>query len=343
MPLRRTPTKRKSPRNIDEVPDNSVSIQETSKPVKSRKGRKENNNFCALCNNLIVGDFVSCLSCQKNFDLECAGISRKVFEEKDKIKSWTCDLNCKLKINSKEPVSEEKIINLDQNQVLLIINDLQSQLKILSESLNCLSNKYDELLAINSKLNEENQNLKASSSANLTNNRNCSDDYINEINDLKQYNIRKNIIIKGIKLTENDDPMIVFLRIANFLNSTINDSYIEDLKVRFDKNNKFSTILVKFCNFGAKKLFTGCRKGKKISPSDIGFTGMKNIIIEDELTRANQDLLRESKTILKKYNFKFIWILNGRVCFKLDEKSSYYFVKSMKNLAEIEKDLIRNY
>lgn len=32
---------------------------------------------------------------------------------------------------------------------------MQSQLKILSESLNCLSNKYDELLAINSKLNEE--------------------------------------------------------------------------------------------------------------------------------------------------------------------------------------------
>lgn len=85
--------------------------------------------------------------------MECAGINRKVFEEKDKIK-LNCGLtNCKSKIISKsiskKSVSEEKIINLEQ---------------ILSESLNCLSNKYDELLAINSKLNEENKILKASSS-----------------------------------------------------------------------------------------------------------------------------------------------------------------------------------
>lgn len=82
----------------------------------------------------------------------------------------------------------------------------------------------------------------------------------NEINLLKQYNIRKNIVIKGIFVNDRDDPMILFMKIAKFLQVDIYERDIEKIFVKridFKDNEKdlnLSTIYVKFFDFQIKKI-----------------------------------------------------------------------------------------
>lgn len=101
--------------------------------------------------------------------------------------------------------------------------------------------------------------------------------------------------------------------------------------------------MLNFLIFKLKKYFIKSRKGKKISPLDIEVSGLKNIIIEDQLTQANSYLLKEAKNVLRRYDCKFIWILNGQICYRYNENSPHYIINSLNHLREIESQIINDY
>lgn len=286
---------------------------------------------------------INCKSCLKKFHLECAGINRIEYKNKEKKDSWICSIAC-IQTTSKAQ-STDSIISkpkIDQNNLLTVIDDLQLQIKNLTEFQAILSKKYEELLLINEKT-KPNEILKEQSNSEINRNQKFVE-LRNDINLLKQYNIRKNIVIKGIYVKEGDDLMKIFLEIANFLQVDIYERDIEKIFVRQSENkeNQFSTIYVKFFDFQIKKYFIKARKGRKITPLDIQVFGLKNIIIEDQLTQENSNLLKEAKNILRRYDCKFIWVLNGQICYKYNENSQHYIINSLNHLREIESQIIKN-
>lgn len=94
-------------------------------------------------------------------------------------------------------------------------------------------------------------------------------------------------------------------------------------------------------NFQIKKHFIKERKGRKICPLDIDVNGFRNIIIEEQLTTETSYLLKEAKCVLKRYDCKFIWVLNGTVCYRYNENAPHYTINTLNHLRDIESQIIK--
>lgn len=325
-----------------------LTLLPASKTKKSEKTTDLPACCCSLCFEEIENIKINCHSCLKPFHLECAGFNRLEYRIQEKKDSWVCSIEC-IQSNSKTKSSGsgKKVSapqKIDQNNLLSTISDLQTQIKNLTDFQETLSKKYEELVSLHSKAFNENGNIK---DINLESNKAKDLSELKyEINLLKQYNIRKNIVIKGINVEEGDDPLALFMKIANFLNVDIYERDIEKIYVKHteikDKQNSriFSTIYVNFFDFQIKRTFIKSRKGRKITPLDLQVSGLKNIIIEDQLTQENSYLLKEAKNILRRYDCKFIWVLNGQICYRYNENSQHYIINSLNHLREIESKII---
>lgn len=342
---------------------------EVKKSEKEKKGsrgeigknielNKEVGKYCGLCFDQIEeGRFVSCIDCQKEYHLECAGFNRIQYKDNKK-PLWFCSLECDQRNNCENlPINLGKQVSKEgKKEVSYEIENLKLQIASLMKFQENLASKYAELVQINTNLSEQLEtikdsirknntcedeksisNLKEKKSENLETIENIEAD----LNSLKQYHLRKNIVIKGVKLLESE-PAEIFKKILEFLKC---DIYInEDIKSVFvlkeTEEKNFFKIIVKFYSLQIKNYFLRCRKGVKITPQDINEKGMKNIIIEDQLTKENIKLLKEAKN-LTKFGVKFVWILRGRICYKIKENTQYHIIYSFKHLQSIERGIIQ--
>lgn len=362
MSLLRTPMKsppRKSSRLQNQEKMESVKPKNIqSEQIKGRKKNittnlnenvmdnlKQSNNFCHLCLDEIEArdKFVSCISCEKIFHVECAGVNRVLYKQELTKSTWICSLNCITPNSEHSDLPKSNDINKDV--ISLKICELENEIIMLSEFQKSLIQKYEELVEFNNNIKEllkSTNESKEQPTAEL-NNFSEIDKLKFELNQLQQNNIRKNIIIKGININKGDNLLLIFMKIVKFLDSNIQEMEVENIFVKFgSREANCSSLFVKFVNYNAKKLFINSRKGKIITPVDIEVSGKKYIIIEDQLTKENTNLLRDSRNILKNHDFKFIWILNGKICGKFDEKSKYFIIHSLKHLREIENSIIKN-
>lgn len=319
----------------------------------SDKGKNLPAICCSLCHEEINSSeknikFIDCKSCLKKYHLECAGVNRIEYKNKDLIDSWVCSIGCIQSSSKIQPSKNIKTIQkLDQNNIQSSIIELQNQIKDLIEFQVTLSKKYDEIVLLNSQVNNPKEIKKDQRSLESNKTKDFSE-LKNEINLLKQYNIRKNIVIKGIYVKDEDDPLKIFMKISKFLEIDIYERDIEKVYVKniYNKENQndlnFSIIYVKFFDYQIKKFFTRARKGRKITPLDIEVTGLKNIIIEEQLTSESSYLLKESKNILRRYDCRFIWVLNGQICYRFSENLQHYTINSLSHLRDIERQFIKN-
>lgn len=153
-----------------------------------------------------------------------------------------------------------------------------------------MSQTYDELVSINKNISKEINEIRKGNSGSST-----FTEFKTELNLIKQFNIRTNIVIKGIYIKKDDDPLEIFMRLVKHLA----DVYETDIEKAYIKENSNSTTLfINFFEYKIKKLFTNSRKGRRITPSDIYANGQNFIIIEDQLIKENSKLLKESKVVL---------------------------------------------
>lgn len=315
----------------------SSSVQNKNS-VKNFKTSEEITSSCSFCHELLEKRTINCICCLKKFHLECAGINRIEIKNPDIKNQWICSSDCGAKTNS----TLDKPVRLNSNKNYIALEDLETQIKNLIDFQEQLSKKYDELVLLNQKISKEiseikkeNNDLKVNHSSSLS-----LAEINNEINCFKQFNIRNHIVIKGIKFSKSDKPLEIFMRLVNFLNAEVYEADIEKAFIQENFNSNSATLFVCFFEYRIKKVFINSRQGRRITPNDISTSGQNFIIIEDQLTKENSKLLKETKVVLKRYKFKFIWVRDGKICFRFDETRPYFLVNSLSHLREIEKDIL---
>ena len=80
---------------------------------------------------------------------------------------------------------------------------------------------------------------------------------------------------------------------------------------------------IKLCfdNEKNKNELLQAKKKKKITTKDLGYSVENFIYVDHDLTKKNQELYKQARLFKRDKQFKFIWIKNGKIYLREDEKS----------------------
>lgn len=149
---------------------------------------------------------------------------------------------------------------------------------------------------------------------------------------LDQQELNTNIVIRGVEVKE-DTPTSELLAVYEGLRSHLNISNEADLlpvSVSVLKSNSakpntsIRPIRVQLPTVAAKAKLLQVRRVKKdIHPSDIGLNSASRrpILISEQLTRSNQELLYQARSLRGQDKFKFVWSTNGQILARQKENS----------------------
>lgn len=227
-----------------------------------------------------------------------------------------------------------------------IYTQLQNLVKEMHEikmSINFMSNKYDDLIQIHNTTVNENKKLKAELS-NITHEHQHLQKQVGEINEIintsKQNDLKNNIIIFGPPPFNNNlEVEESFEKILNKLHIQNNEINIENIyQLKNNNNNNKPPPLVVHCRDAhSKEKIMQMRKVNDLYTTDIGFKTKHKIIITDQLTAHNQQILNEAKQ-LRTHNYKFIWYKNGKILVKKNTNAPTIIIKSVEQVQHLKTD-----
>lgn len=282
------------------------------------------------CNNTYA---IACNKCDKWYHCDCAKITKsKLTSYEKELKNpngerWFCE-PCKSEVNDKIMIPENNTKNKkkyatnavsndnnDNNEITL--QDIMDKLQIIEKKQSDLLERYEEQLQINDELKQEIKVLKV--------------DLQKEKNKNEQYELRKNIIITGIPRTNNNEKVTYTLKtICETLNLDISPTKC----FRIGKaESKAAPIKVCFKNMQDKELFLQAKKGIKMTPKSMGINNSEEpIFANHELTKHNQYIYMLARKFKRDNNYKFIWISEGNIFLRKDEKSKILNIQDESDL-----------
>lgn len=163
-----------------------------------------------------------------------------------------------------------------------------------------------------------------------------------EINRLKQINISRNVIIKGVPEMETDAEHlksmigVIFAKLRYNFPLTFIDCY----RIGRKSENTCRPIVVVLPSVGLKNMMIRDKRTMKLTCANFSNDGLfwgkedQIIYIDEHLTRENHMLFMEARK-LRQYGFKFIWTRNGRIFVRHDEKAKSESIVSIRQLAKL--------
>lgn len=147
---------------------------------------------------------------------------------------------------------------------------------------------------------------------------------------IEQQEINANIVIRGVHVdVKGTDCQSEIIEVYDKIRAHLGILEISDLNAvsatilqpkrviaKKSDSSTANTIQVKLPSVSAKRKFLQIRRAKRdILPSHIGVTQTSNkpIIITEQLTRDNQELLFKARSLRTSNKFKFVWSNNGQI------------------------------
>lgn len=221
-------------------------------------------------------------------------------------------INSRLSISNR--TAPKPVVNLEE-----LIKSLESRLNVVETCSNQLIVENTELKQAVERLQTEVNELKGLHDSNR-----LSTSPAVSLNSGDQQEINPNIIIRGIE-TKNDTSAADLTNIYEGIRAHLGISDIPDLAPvsvtllssnAAKPNSTLRPIKVVLPSVAAKTKFLQVRRTKKdIVQADIGITSnsKRPVLITEQLTRANQVLLYQARSLREQGNFKFIWSKNGEI------------------------------
>lgn len=198
------------------------------------------------------------------------------------------------------------------------IKNVTCELNELKNSVQYMSEKYDDLLKEIHTGREENKQLREEMAHLTENNASLHSRFEvieREWNQGKQDLIRNNVVLFGFSDQANNKQEVN--QTVNKLLHKVNMNETEvlnDCYQRNSHNNQAGAIVLKFHNAEVKNNFIKIVKRLELKTSDFGMCTRKTNLIRlsEQLTPLNQQLLNEARQ-LRTHGYKFIWSKNGRI------------------------------
>ncbi|CAG9818860.1 unnamed protein product [Phaedon cochleariae] len=196
------------------------------------------------------------------------------------------------------------------------ISDFEKSL----DDVEVLMRKFEELKRDNDNMKKEMSNLNS------------------RVNELEQHSESKNIVIQGVPENNNENLISIFEQISNFLGVEVKDNVEFANRVQSMKPvpGKPKNIVVGFASkiLGDQVIALAKQKRKNSSNPKNGIKIneiIESVYINEHLTSNNQSLLREAKEAARTKNFKFVWVKNGNIFMREDERSRVKFAPANRS------------
>lgn len=158
---------------------------------------------------------------------------------------------------------------------------------------------------------------------------------------LERFALEKDVIISGIPLEQNDNPLRIIGEICHALNCNLNErdfATVYRLRTRNSSSRPQRTVPIiarLYDNWSKQELFSGYFKKKDLNLKDIGFQTSARIFINENLTQSNRAIFKLASEA-KKANliFKF-HSRNGSVHVQRNESSKImcmYHISDLKHI-----------
>lgn len=134
-----------------------------------------------------------------------------------------------------------------------------------------------------------------------------------EMQNLEQYSHRNNLIIYGVPEVENENIYNVMSRMAEVLQFPSWSTSLLDAVHRMGKINKSipRPIIMKFVSRINKEEFLRKRKAwRHLKASDLGYSSENSIYVNESLTSANRELMKETRLAAKVKKYNQVWTAN---------------------------------
>lgn len=217
--------------------------------------------------------------------------------------------------------------------------ELRKEHREIKTSLDFMNNAFEDMANQLKKIETENAELKAANSS-LTDEcallRNKVTENELRITQLEQYSRNRNIEIKGVPMTQNENLKSVLAAIGNSVNEPVSESDIEACHRVPTRDASRQNIVVQFHSRSKRNALLEKTRQKRLTTADIGHQERHPIFINEHLCPALKVLL--GKTICKKNdkNWRFCWTKEGKIFARKNESSRVLRVTKLSDLDKIE-------
>lgn len=334
---------------------------------------------CNKCSKQIKSiDLKVCSKCKSSYHYQCLGISPDNFSKESRAYkgAWKCS-DCKTSEkqvekfitpqsegssttpsfnsplgNSNEDLKQyiDKKLEESLSRLLLDIrnnfsvesSDTRSKIQELTESVNYMTSKYDQLKkALDTEikkvgdLEHENKVLQCQVS-----------DLNNKLNQFEQLSRDCNLEIQCVPERKSENLKTILHELTSKIDCKLSEHELVNFH-RVAKINQQSTrprsIVVRLSSplvrdrvIAAIKSFNKSHINDKLNTSHLGLDGEKKpIYVCEHLSPSNKQLHAEVRKLAKEKNYQFVWVRNGRIFIRKDVNSKSFVVKDFEFLKSL--------
>lgn len=211
------------------------------------------------------------------------------------------------------------------------LREVKASLEFFNKEFEDRKKERDELAKVNKELQAANEKLLEECQALRTQVLQLED----RVTFSEQYSRNRNLEIKGIPFSEDENLPDALDKIGEALNEPIAKSDIEIChRVPAKKPNTVPNIVVQFKSRPKRDAVLQKARKMRLSTEDLGFSPNSPLFINEHLCPALKRVLGMAIEQKKAKGWKFVWTSNGRVLARKDESSSILY---LRNAQDVEK------
>nr|CAI5824334.1 unnamed protein product [Callosobruchus analis] len=270
-------------------------------------------DLCDICNKVVKNDEdgLLCEQCVVWKHRKCIGMTMKTYVKLSESKSgWNCQACIDENKQSRAVMSGQ-------------LTDIMNKLQEMDKKYDSLLQRYSEQVKINEDLQTEVTEIK------------------NKLNKAEQKLLTNNMIVHGIPFAENENPKEIVKNIGKFLQIPADQYNFDCYRLGKDNNSSsnsnktFLPIKVAFEEAEMKNQFIKSPKRFQLKCQSIGLRSNNTIFLNHDLTKTNLELLKKAQQFKKENHYKFLWIKNGSILLRKEEKSKVVMVQTEQDIANL--------
>lgn len=220
----------------------------------------------------------------------------------------------------------------------LILSEVQGMKKDIKRLTDTQEKQVADFNRMYSELKKENSKIKATVidlvKENKTLNNTISELSI-DVNSLKQQHLKNNLIVAGVPYKKGENLKEIFVKLSKILKVDVAEGSFQIRRFAAKSDSISGNILVELDQYTVKKELLKNRKTKNILCSELGFNGENSVILFNQLTHNNLEILAEAKKLKSECNFKFIWFQNNQILARKAEKAKIFTLNSKIDVKEL--------
>lgn len=280
--------------------------------------------ICSKCKGDLSsgGDIVKCCDCGLEFHAACCKIRTANKQSKS---TWRCD-GCRQDTASGSSQRSDS----DNLTVIDMFKNIQRELTESRATSTASFTKIEKSMeAVNTSLAVINSRLTALEDDNKKLSKKCVKLEANEVKlesrvttlereivDLQQYSRNKNLEIRGVPMTTNENVYTVLGRLAQSLEVQFGVNDISTAhRLASPRDSRYSpSIIVQFVSRDVRRRWLIAAKKKRPQTTDLSASLRPGpVFVGEHLTKHNKDLLKMAKSYVKEGRLTYAWTRDGKV------------------------------